>query len=158
QLGDDTVPPLLAALDIDDRALRTDLIDVFEKRADRRAVPYLWYLAGSEKVPREVRTKADEAVVYLLRTKGDQLPAPKVALTNEAERYYKHQVAFPDPRRVQVWRWDGKAIVSSTMPASRAEEFYGLRFARQALDLDPAYTPAQIVFLSIALEKAAEPL
>jgi CheY-like chemotaxis protein len=158
QLGDDTVPPLLAALDIEDRVLRVDLIDVLEKRADRRAVPYLWYLAGSEKIAREVRAKAEEALVNLLRTKVDLLPAPKAALTKEAENYYRHQVPFPDPRRVQVWRWDGKEIVSATIPASRAEEFYGLRFARQALDLDPGYAPAQNVFLSIALDKAVEPL
>src|SRR5262249_32362472 len=40
--------------------------------------------------------------------------------------------------------------------ASQAEEYYGLRFAKQALDLDPAYEPAQIAFLSLALEKANE--
>jgi CheY-like chemotaxis protein len=158
KLGDETVPPLLAALDIDDRALRTDLIEVLEKRADRRAVPYLWYLAGSERMPPEVRSKAREALARLNRTKPDLLPAPKVALTELADRYYKHQIAFPDPRRVTVWRWDGKNLVSSTLTASRAEEFYGLHFARQALDIDPTYKPAQIVFLSLALEKAAEPL
>jgi hypothetical protein len=42
------------------------------------------------------------------------------------------------------------------MPATQAEEYYGLRFARQALELDPTYEPAQIVFLSLALEKGYE--
>jgi hypothetical protein len=42
------------------------------------------------------------------------------------------------------------------MPATRAEEFYGLRFASQALRLDPAYEPAQLTLLSLALEKAVE--
>ena len=42
------------------------------------------------------------------------------------------------------------------MPATRAEEYYGLRFAGQALALDPAYEPAQMVLLSLALEKAME--
>jgi CheY-like chemotaxis protein len=158
KLGDDTVPPLLAALDIDDRALQTDLIDVFQKRADRRAVPYLWYLADSEPSPAEVRAKAREALASLRRTPVNLLPAGKAALTEEAERYYKHQAAFSDPQRVTVWRWDGKTLVPSTVPASRAEEFYGLRFARQALDLDSSYRPAQIVFLSLALEKATESL
>src|SRR5215831_3866971 len=105
RLGDDTVPPLLAALDIDDRALRTDLIQVFQKRADRRAVPYLWYLSGSERMPPEVRSRAREALAALLRTSITSLQSPKVALTEEAEKYYKHQVRFPDPRRVTVWRW-----------------------------------------------------
>src|SRR5262249_37345778 len=43
---------------------------------------------------------------------------------------------------------------SMTVPASQAEEYWGLRFARQALDLDPSYQPAQEVFLSLALDKA----
>jgi DNA-binding response OmpR family regulator len=158
KLGADTVPPLLASLAIDDRILRTDLIDVLVKRADRRAVPHLWYLAGSERVPAEVRARAKDALAALQRTSADLLPLPKVALTNEAEKYYKHQAGFPDPQRVQVWRWDGKALTASTMNASRAEEYYGLHFARQALDLDPTYVPAQVVFLSLALEKAVEPL
>jgi CheY-like chemotaxis protein len=158
KLGEDTVPPLIAALDIDDRELRTDIIENFEKRAERGTVPFLWHFAGSEKVASEVRSKAREAIAYLLRTTPDQLPAAKVMLTEEAEKYYKHQIPFPDPRRVTVWRWDGKDLVSSTMPATRAEEYYGLLFARAALDLDPTYKPAQVVFLSLALEKAAEPL
>jgi CheY-like chemotaxis protein len=158
QLGSDIMPPLFAALDINDRKLRTDLIEVIEKRQDRRAVPYLWYLAGSERMPAEVRTQAREALALLLRTPANALPAPKVALTEEANRYYRHQVKFPDPARVQVWRWDGKNLVSSTMTASKAEEYYGLYFAREALDLDPTYQPAQVVFLSLALEKAIEPL
>ena len=48
------------------------------------------------------------------------------------------------------------AVFLSDVMASQAEEYYGLRFARQALDLDPAYEPAQIVFLSLALDKATE--
>ncbi len=159
QLGSDIMPPLFAALDINDRKLRTDLIEVIEKRQDRRAVPFLWYLAGSERIPAEVRTQAKEALAMLLRAPAvNALPAPKVALTEEANRYYKHQVKFPDPARVTVWRWDGKNLVSSTMTASKAEEYYGLYFAREALDLDPTYQPAQVVFLSLALEKAMEPL
>ena len=43
-----------------------------------------------------------------------------------------------------------------TVPASKAEEYYGVRFARQALDIDPAYRPAQIVLTSLLLEKAAD--
>jgi hypothetical protein len=158
KLGEDTIPPLVAALGIDDRVLRTDIIEDFEKRAERGTVPFLWYFAGSDRVAAEVRSKAREAIAYLLRTTPEQLPAAKVMLTEEAEKYYKHQVAFPNPGRVTVWRWDGKNLVSSTMTATRTEEYYGLMFARQALDLDPTYKPAQIVLLSLALEKAAEAL
>jgi CheY-like chemotaxis protein len=158
KLGSNTVPPLLAALSIEDRNLRTDLIDIFMKRGDRRAVPHLWYLAGAERVAPEVRAKAREALSYLLQTRSDLLPSPKRALTEEAAKYYKHQITFPDRQRVQVWRWDGKKLVSSLMPASKAEEYYGLHFAKQALEIDPSYHDAQVIFLSLALEKAIEPL
>src|SRR5262249_27073073 len=57
---------------------------------------------------------------------------------------------------VIVWYWDGKQLRSEPRTISQAEEYYGLRFARQALELDPAYRPAQLVFLSMALDKAYE--
>ena len=62
-----------------------------------------------------------------------------------------------------VWRWDDKAkqLVKGlpgrpSVTPSQAEEYYGLHFARQALDIDPAYARAQQVLLSLVLEKAAE--
>src|SRR5262249_30352103 len=69
---------------------------------------------------------------------------------------YQHQIRFTDPSAVVVWRWGGKQLVREAVSASQAEEYYGLRFARQALDLDPSYKEAQVVFLSIALDKAME--
>lgn len=158
QLKPETVPALVAALDIPDTNLRVDLIGALQARRDQQAVPFLWYLAGSPRLPASVQARARQALTALLGLPADNLPLPKVALTRQAERYYKHEVPFADPQRVVVWRWDGKGLVASTLPASKAEEYYGLRFARQALDLDPAYQPAQVIFLSLALEKAAEPL
>lgn len=161
KLGRDTVPPLLAALDIDDSELRVELIDVFQRKAETDAVPHLWYLSASPKQPERVRRRATEALAYLTSTLAGKLPPARAALTREAERYYRHQVTFPDPGAVTIWRWDGKRLVPGwpkvpTVPATKAEEYFGLRFAGQALDLDPAYEPAQIVFLSLALEKGVE--
>src|SRR5262249_31522427 len=61
-----------------------------------------------------------------------------------------------NPDKTPVWRWEDKALVETQVPATKAEEYFGLRFARQALEIDPAYVPAQVVFLSLALEKAYE--
>lgn len=154
KLFDSTVPPLLAALDIPDPILQIELIDVLKARAATEAVPYLWYLSASTKVPENVRQKATDALAYFLQVPATKLLPAKIALTREAERYYQGKVRFGDPQAVVVWRWDGKQLISDTMPADRAEEYYGLRWARQALDLDPTYEPAQIVFLSLALDKA----
>jgi hypothetical protein len=156
RLYKDTVPPLLAALDIKDDGLRDELLDVFRTRADNRVVPYLWYLSatGAERV----QSKATALLEYFVpRKRGDKPLDPKEQLTAEAERYYRH-TAFADPKAmVTVWRWDEKAdqIVSKDLTVSDAEEYYGLRFARQALDLDPTYRPAQIVLLSLVLDKAS---
>lgn len=153
RLNRDIVPPLVAALDVDSPQLRYELVDVLQRRRDLEAAPHLWYVAGSPKNPEALRKKATTVLSEFLDIAPDKLPPAKVALTNEAERYYQHKVRFPDPKAVTVWRWDGMQLVSQTVPATQAEEYFGLRFARHALDLDPTYQPAQVVFLSLALDK-----
>ena len=154
QLGADIVPPVLAALDMEDATVRVELIDLLRRRADKAAIPYLWYLGGSPRQPEQVRQAARETLLVLNEVKRpDQLPAPKVALTREAERYYRHQEPRLDPQSNTVWEWRQGRLVSQALTGTQAEEFYGLRFAGQALDLDPAYEPAQVVFLSLAFEK-----
>jgi hypothetical protein len=157
QLTPDSVPPLLAALDLGDPNLQLELIEIFRQRADAAVVPYLWYPWASPRAPEAVRLKAQEALMMFLDVKRpDQLPPAKAALAREAEKYYRHQVRFPQMVPTTVWGVANGKLVSQPLTASQAEEFYGLTFARQALDLDPAYEPAQIVFLSLALEKGFE--
>jgi CheY-like chemotaxis protein len=156
ELGPDILPPLLAALDSNDLRLQIELIDAFQKRNDAPAVPYLWYLSASSKTPELVRTRARDAIAYLLGTGVEKLPPARVALVQEAERYYRHQVRFTDPQSVVIWRWENNQVVGTPMTAGQAEEYYGLRFARQAIELDPTYEPAQVLFLSIAVDKAYE--
>lgn len=161
KLPKEASPPLVAALDIPDNALRLDLIGVLLQRADVTVVPALWHLAASPNNPEGVREQASKALAAILQAPYDKLPAAKIALTREAEKHYYHQ-AFGETPIVAVWRWDGKALVQGwpgapTVPVSKAEEYYGLKYARQALDLDPAYEPAQVIFLSLALDKADAP-
>ena len=42
------------------------------------------------------------------------------------------------------------------MSTSNAEEYYGLRYARWALEISPDYAEAQRVFITLALEKHFE--
>jgi CheY-like chemotaxis protein len=152
------VPPLLAALDSDDPLLQVDLVNILRKQAVTSAAPYLWPLTGPRQ-PEAVRRAAREALGYFEGVSPDKLLPAKFALTREAERYYQHKVTLPEA--VPVWRWNGTRVVlgwpgATTIPTSKAEEYYGLRFAGQALDIDPTYQPAQVVFLSLALEKALE--
>ncbi len=156
RLHPNAVPPLLAALEVNNPEVRFELIDALERRADPGAAAWLWYYAGSPKQPEFIRKKATAALAAFLNVSPDKLPAAPLALSREAERYYRHQVRFPDPEAVIVWRWDGKQLVPLKLTSSQAEEYYGLRFARQALDIDPSYPPAQTLFVSLALEKGYE--
>ena len=141
ELGKNIVPPLLAALDIDDPGLRLELLQILRERADKNAVPYLWFLSASPQQPDLIRKTATEMLSVFLSIPPSNLPSAKVALTREAERYYQHQVTFSPPNQPVVWYFDKekKQILSRTLSASEAEEFYGLRFAGQALQLDPSY-------------------
>lgn len=167
QFGVDTVPPLLAALDIDDPALRVNLIDALRKRRDFSVLknkgadpaPFLWPLASPAERSAAVRQRARNALAVLLGLDSpEKLPFAKEALTDEATRYYEHRVRFADPQRVSIWRWDGKKLFEdSRFTASKAEEYFGLRFTRQALAIDRQYEPAQLILLSLLLDKGYVP-
>jgi hypothetical protein len=156
----ETVPPLIAALDIPDNNLRMDLIAVLTQRGAREVVPFLWRFAGNRDYPEVLRNQARQALAVLTRTEPGKLTPAPIALTREAERYYRHQAPVDN---VVIWRWDptAKQLVKGLpgpepQTPSRVEEYYGLRFAREALDIEPTYAPAQQVFLALALEKGME--
>jgi hypothetical protein len=158
RLGPDTIDPMIAGLDSNDAPLQVDLIRIFMERHASQVVPYLWFLAGSPAQPDEVRRQATKALSYFLTTPSSKLPPAKFALTRQAESYYLHRVKFPDAKAVTVWRWDQGHIVQGwpgapTISADKAEEYYGLRFASQALLIDPTFEPAQVVLLSLVLDK-----
>jgi len=166
RLGPDTIAPLVAALDSNDSILKIDIIRILQKRysastarlIQREVVPNLWFLADSPTQPAEVRRHAAAALSYFLEIPVDKLPPARVELTRLAEGYYLHRVSFADPNAVTIWRWDGQHVVEGwpgapAVSADKAEEYYGIRFASQALLLDPAYEPAQVVLLSLILDK-----
>ncbi|HLJ96349.1 MAG TPA: hypothetical protein VKU02_24460 [Gemmataceae bacterium] len=161
------VPALLASLDTDDANVRAELIDVISERSETAAIPYLAYLSASPKQPSTVRERATRVLAAFLGYAGNRLPLAEAAiklppakgeLTHEAERYYEHQIRFPDTGTVPIWRWDSnkKHLYSEMVSLSQAEEYFGLRFAGQALELDPGYGPAQVVYLSFLLDKGSE--
>jgi hypothetical protein len=158
RLRRDTLPALHAALDASPDFVRAELIDVLRERQDRTAVPFLWYFWASPKQPEMVRQRAAAALAALTTLKPDKLPPAKQILTQEADRYYRHEVYRDRATGIPVWSWDEpkKALASRDMTPTQAEEYYGTRFARQALDLDPTYEPAQVVLASLVLEKAYE--
>jgi hypothetical protein len=154
------VPPLFDALrardkkDAQDVDLRLALLDIIKRRDDKRAVPYLWHLGSASRYPPLVRAKARQTLAFLLGVDEEKLPAAKEALTQQAEQYYQHRVKFADPARVPVWPWDGRQLAHKpvVLSAAQAEQYFGLLYADEALDLDPAYRPAQEIFLTLTLQ------
>jgi hypothetical protein len=156
----DFFPPLLEIFkavddqDARDIDLRLTLLDIFRKRGDKRVVPYLWHLSSSLRYPGLVRDAARDTLAYFLELDPIKLPPPKLVLTQMAEKYYQHKMKF-DVGGHRFWKWDGNSLALQPefkLPRE-AEEFFGLRYAREALDLDPAFKPAQLVFLNLVLER-----
>jgi CheY-like chemotaxis protein len=63
---------------------------------------------------------------------------------------------------VPMWVWDAsdpvnpKLVKLEEVPVGQAEEYYGLRYARWALERKPDYEPAQGLILALAAERAVE--
>lgn len=165
------------AKDAQSAELRLTLLDVIRQRAQREgprqmeewewvrrpginpAIHYLWHLFSAKQYPEVVRAKARDTLAFLLQTDPSKLMPAKAVLAFMAENYYQHKVRFLDPEKIKIWRWDGKklAIEPDVLTKEQAEEYFGLRYAREALELDPAYQPAQIVFLNLLLERTLAP-
>lgn len=164
KMGPATLPPLLAALDTNDTLLKLDILEVLRQRHASRSrdiTPWLYFLSASKSEPPLVRARATKILSDFLEVPESRLPSAKFALTREAERYYDHKVAFGDPRAVTIWRWEAKKpfpgrLSPETVPATYAEHYYGQRFAAQALTLDPDDRSAQLLALSLAVDKAME--
>jgi hypothetical protein len=165
RMGPSATAPLVAALGCNDPLAKVDFLEILRKRHARSSgqiVPFLWYYSEAKTEAPAVRSKAKEVLADFLDTPALRLPPAKVALVREAERYYRHEKTFGNPSAVPIWRWvDGQVVQGwppavSTVTATQAEEYYGLRLAREALILDPAYRPAQVVMLSLSIDKAKE--
>lgn len=172
-LGLNTVPGLVAFLPAAESAVKADLIDALRKRpdyrslttaADRDPVPTLLYIIGQPNTPETVRNKAKAALVAatvrdLDKEANPELRLPQGQLMTFARKFYDGSANLTklagDDRNEQVhklWTWDGKALTSQMVARPAAGEYYGLRYARWALDLQPDYVAAQKVFLGIAIE------
>jgi len=154
RLNHTAVPALLCVLDSPDTMLAADAAEALGRIGDQRAVPYLtYYAAPGARSP--IGDAARRAIARLTGRPFEAQPrAPARVLTDEAKKYETHAVNFPSDQ-VELWVWDD-GPVPRTVSRSEAESLLGLRFAREALALDPADTDAQVIFVGVALEKAAE--
>ena len=155
RLDRSTVPPLIAALDSPDRVVAADAARVLGLLRDPRAVPFLTYSSSEAEAP-SLREAAREAIERITGKPFTLQPrTPARLLADEAWNYHRHLVRF-DSDPTTVWAWDGDVPAPRTVPATVAEEYFGGRFARQALAIAPADLRAQEALVSLNLEKAVE--
>jgi CheY-like chemotaxis protein len=149
-------------------SLRRDVLNLLTE-AQTDFTPYLWRVLSlrPDQVPANMR---DLAISLLTRfhpgSKADS-KRPEVELVALARKFYEHKARYlgaktnPDgsPTRVPLWVWDAtlmKINRLSDVPVGQADEYYGLRYARWALESKPDYEPAQGLVLSLASERAIE--
>jgi len=157
----DTVPGWIEAMKAVDRRdatnddLRLTLLEIIDRRREKSVIPYLWHPAESSMYPAIINAKAKSVLGRLLNIEPEKLPPSKLPLTDLAERYYLHKVPFAG-KSVEVWPWDGGKVATKpvNLTPRQAEEFFGRRYAREALDIEPTYLPAQMVLLSLTLDRA----
>jgi HEAT repeat protein/CheY-like chemotaxis protein len=108
KLGEEAVDPLIAALPINDKAVRITIIETLGELGYPRALPYLMRIAADENSDGEVRNAAVQAFEEIRGQKLDDVSiSAAVSLFNTlAEDYYDEKdVLRPDPRkeRTNVW-------------------------------------------------------
>lgn len=142
---------------------REDVLSLITKaQTDLR--PYLWHLAASDVSPPLQKYARDvlEKVVA-----GAARKLPEAELVAIAKVFADHKANFVGtaasgdgtPSTVPVWTWNAitqKLEKQDAVPVGQADEYYGLRYARWALEKASDYEPAQVLILSLAAERAMD--
>lgn len=160
RLDRSAVPALVATLDsaATQPKLAADVAEVLGRIGDPRAIPSLTALAASPTAPSPAPAAARRAIESITGQPFSSQPkTPTRLLTDEARRYHTHAIKFPGDS-VVLWDWDASARVPVPRTVSRtdAEGVLGQKLARAALAIDPSDRQAQVVALSLLLEKAIE--
>lgn len=161
-LPPDRVPSVVAAI-----ATRRDALELVGN-AQTDFTPHLWRFLSRD--PKDVSAELRKTALNLLNRLYPGLRAdartPQTELTAIARKFYDHKARYygaktnPDgsPSTVPVWVYDLKTfkLEKKEVPVGQAEEYYGLMYARWALDAKGDYEPAQSLILALAAERAVE--
>ncbi len=164
RMGRQILGALRAALDSEDPALRSAVLEVLGRLGDQDDVPYLLFSAFAPGEPQNVRLQAQEALATILYgspARISQLSSSGVGrqLLKTAQRLWRDAATRPaDPGRLpDFWVWDTRQRTVQLLQIDPAEAmlFEAHRFARQALLLDPESMEAQATFAAISLGRDA---
>jgi len=143
---------------------RPDVLDL-TKAAQTDFTPRLWYAYGKPDTLPGLRDFAKSALERMVRDVERRSPAEELVAL--ARPFANHKATYGGalspatgaPATVAVWEWnakDEKLVKQPTVPTPQADEFFGLRYAKWALDVRPDYDVAQGLVLALAAETAIE--
>jgi hypothetical protein len=157
RLQPSAVAPLAAALDSSDPGLAVDAAAALGSIGDASAVPFLTFPAASPAAHPSVRAAAQGAIARLTGRPFAQQPRPPARVLTDAAWFYHRARPETPEDAVALWSWDEdrKVPVPRVVTPDEANTTLGLRFAAQALRLDPNDRSAQVAQLSLALARAA---
>ena len=151
RLGSPTVPAWVAVLDAPESGLAVDAAEILGQIGDRRAIPALSYVAARPDTLGPARDTARRAIARITGRPFEAQPrTPARVLADEARRYLAHGVDFPGGR-VELWDWSEGRPTPRSATKAEAESTLGLRYARQALELEPTDAAAQATFVGLVL-------
>lgn len=160
KIGEPAVPLLIGALNAPNELLRATVATVLGHLRSATAVPYLWYPALARDGSPEVRAAAREALQKILKLNApglDRLATDRTVprMLESVREHFRN--AYPwktdDAGLATLWVWDEAqgTVVARQMTAEEASEITGLRFAREALVIEPHVRSAQVLYLCLAL-------
>jgi CheY-like chemotaxis protein len=175
-----TMAGWIAAFDIFTRDQQYAVLNAIASRPDVLTLqsvaqtdlsPFLWRVMAlpPDQAP-TLRAAAESLLNRLHPGLKAQSKLPDAELVKLAHTFYDHTARYaaaksnPDgsPATVPLWVADTKNADRMTVkkiedvPSGQADEYYGLRYARWALEQKPDYEPAQGLILAIAAERAIE--
>ena len=167
----DTVPGFLAAMEGLPNDVKGPMLEAIANRPDVLALvsnaetdftPYLWYYAGLPPEPASSIRTTSIALLNALTAGVADKKKSEAELTRLAQPFIAHAAGFRTldkvANKVKISTWDAEKLVVKVEEATpaQAEEYYGLKYLRWAIERNPAYEPAQLAFVSLATERAVE--
>ncbi len=167
----DTVPGFLAALEGLPNDIKAPMLDALASRPDILGLvnnaetdftPYLWYYAG---LPGDTASTVRTTSLTLLNSLTGDTAAkkkPEAELTRLAQPFIARTAGFRTldkvANKVKVYTWNAEALLVKVdeITPGQAEEYYGLKYLRWAIERNSTYEPAQLAFVALATERAVE--
>ena len=152
-----SVDPLIGALETDDVALKTQVIEVLGRLRQSRAVPYLLAPLADDKADPGVRQAAANAVREIVGASPSRSEA-RTYLARKARSYYN---GMPPGRvnhenTVQMWLWDAKThrAVARRFQTDEAATIAAARLSADLATVAPDDAEVRQLYLAANLEKA----